>query len=82
MDAAKSELLFEVLPSWANADDPHDREALIAEELGEGGDEDEDGTEYDRARLRLALRQVVAHQVADEDPPEVWATAQRLIADG
>jgi Domain of unknown function (DUF1841) len=29
-------------------------------------------------RLHLALHEVVANQLAADDPPEVWATAQRL----
>jgi uncharacterized protein DUF1841 len=29
-------------------------------------------------RLHLALHEIVATQLVDDDPPEVWATAQRL----
>jgi hypothetical protein len=29
-------------------------------------------------RLHLTLHEIVATQLADDDPPEVWATAQRL----
>jgi hypothetical protein len=29
-------------------------------------------------RLHLTLHEIVANQLADDDPPEVWATAQRL----
>jgi Domain of unknown function (DUF1841) len=29
-------------------------------------------------RLHLTLHEIVAKQLADDDPPEVWATAQRL----
>jgi hypothetical protein len=29
-------------------------------------------------RLHLTVHEIVAAQLADEDPPEVWATAQRL----
>lgn len=88
MDAEKVELLFDGLPDWADADDPDDRAALLAEELGQGGPEYKTGDEADDrsddgpASLRLALRQVIANQIADEDPPEVWATAQRLMAGG
>ncbi|HSH61894.1 MAG TPA: hypothetical protein VK988_20045 [Acidimicrobiales bacterium] len=80
MDADKVDLLFDTLPDWADADDPDDRAALLAEELGLGQDDDE--TEDGRARLRLAFREIIANQIADEDPPEVWATAQRLMAGG
>jgi hypothetical protein len=33
-------------------------------------------------RLHLAIHEVVATQLADDDPPEVWTTAQRLRRDG
>jgi hypothetical protein len=36
-----------------------------------------DGREIN-PRLHLTLHEVVATQLADDDPPEVWATAQRL----
>jgi Domain of unknown function (DUF1841) len=29
-------------------------------------------------RLHLAIHEIVATQIVDEEPPEVWATAQRL----
>jgi len=88
VDADKVELLFDGLPRWADPDNPDDRAALFAEELGQGGpeyetgDEADDGSEDGPASLRLALRQVIANQIAEEDPPEVWATAQRLMAGG
>jgi hypothetical protein len=36
-----------------------------------------DGREMN-PRLHLTLHEIVAAQLADDDPPEVWATAQRL----
>jgi hypothetical protein len=36
-----------------------------------------DGREVN-PRLHLTLHEIVATQLADHDPPEVWATAQRL----
>jgi Domain of unknown function (DUF1841) len=36
-----------------------------------------DGREMN-PRLHLTIHEVVATQLADDDPPEVWATAQRL----
>jgi hypothetical protein len=33
-------------------------------------------------RLHLMLHEIVANQLADDDPPEVWATAQRLRKHG
>jgi hypothetical protein len=36
-----------------------------------------DGNELN-PRLHLSVHEIVATQLADDDPPEVWATAQRL----
>ena len=36
-----------------------------------------DGREMN-PRLHLTIHEIVAAQLADDDPPEVWATAQRL----
>lgn len=36
-----------------------------------------DGREMN-PRLHLTIHEIVAAQIADDDPPEVWATAQRL----
>jgi hypothetical protein len=33
-------------------------------------------------RLHLLMHEVVANQLWDNDPPEVWQTAQRLLAAG
>jgi hypothetical protein len=33
-------------------------------------------------RLHLTMHQVLANQLADDDPPEVYLTAQRLLAAG
>ena len=33
-------------------------------------------------RLHLTMHQVLANQLADDDPPEVYLTAQRLLASG
>jgi hypothetical protein len=32
--------------------------------------------------LHIAMHEIVANQLWADDPPEVWATAQRLLADG
>ncbi|MDA8296650.1 MAG: hypothetical protein M0004_08715 [Actinomycetota bacterium] len=59
--------------------DADDRSWLIAAEhpglLEELGNED-------RVRAHLALHEVVADQLLSGEPPEVWATAQRLSAAG
>jgi hypothetical protein len=40
-----------------------------------------DGREIN-PRLHVALHEIVANQLAADDPPEVWATAQRLRRHG
>jgi hypothetical protein len=71
MDEAKVRFLFGDLPVGVDPDDPDERAAFFAEA---------DGAELSPARL--AMREVVANQIAGEDPPQVWATAQRLWALG
>lgn len=74
MNADKAELLFGALPEGADPDDPDQRAALFADELNEGEDQ--------RAVVRAALREVIANQITDEDPAEVWSTARRLRTAG
>lgn len=71
----KVDLLFGTVPSWADPDDPDDRATLFTEAVEDGGDSL-------AAPLRAALREILATQIADDDPPEVWATARRLLATG
>lgn len=73
----KVELLFGAVPAWADPDDPEDRAALFAEALHDADDADDLS-----APLRAAFREILANQIAGEDPPEVWATARRLLASG
>lgn len=74
MDEAKVALLFSTVPPWADPDNPDDRSALLAAEFRP--EEDAAGT------FRLALYEAVANQIAGEDPPAVWETAQRLLGIG
>ena len=92
----KVAFLFGELPDWADPDDPDDRDALISLQFsaqqaggddgeddaygGDGTDDDEDKDSPDQ--LRAAFRSAVANQIANDDPPDVWATAQRLLAMG
>ena len=61
--------------------DPDDRSLLIAAAHPELDTELEtvviDGREMN-PRLHLTIHEIIATQLADDDPPEVWATAQRL----
>ncbi|HEY8202331.1 MAG TPA: SEC-C domain-containing protein, partial [Actinomycetota bacterium] len=74
MESEKVALLFGTVPSWADPDDPDDRSSLLSREFGT---QEGPGT-----TLRLALYETLANQIADDDPPAVWATAQRLLATG
>ncbi len=73
MDQAKVAFLFGEPPEGFDADDPDERGALFSELY----DDDDEMTP-----ARLALYEIVANQVADDDPPEVWGTARRLLALG
>jgi hypothetical protein len=61
--------------------DADDRALLIAAAHPELDTETEtavvDGHEIN-PRLHLTIHEIVAAQIVDDDPPEVWATAQRL----
>jgi hypothetical protein len=73
VDQAKVAFLFGEPPEGFDADDPDERGALFSELY----DDDDEMTP-----ARLALYEIVANQVADDDPPEVWGTARRLLALG
>jgi hypothetical protein len=66
---------------WLDPNDADDRALLIAAahpELDTKADTAPvDGREIN-PRLHLAIHEIVATQIVDDDPPEVWATAQRL----
>jgi SEC-C motif len=73
VEQAKVAFLFGEPPHWANPDNPEDRRGLLSSML-----ERDEETEHDR----LAVYETVANQVADDDPPEVWQTARRLLGLG
>jgi hypothetical protein len=66
---------------WLDPTDADDRALLIAAahpELDTGAEAAPvDGHEIN-LRLHLTIHEIVATQIVDDDPPEVWATAQRL----
>jgi tetratricopeptide (TPR) repeat protein len=69
--------------------DEDDRLLLIRSEHPELADAFEDerdevgaGSGVMNTRLHLLMHQAVASQIWDDDPPEVWRTAQRLTATG
>lgn len=40
------------------------------------------GSEVINPRLHIAMHEIVANQIWADDPPEVWRTAERLLAGG
>jgi Domain of unknown function (DUF1841) len=69
-------------------DDRDDRRLLIEAEhpeLREALEQDEEivvGGEPMNPRLHITMHEIVANQLWDGDPPEVWQTARRLLAAG
>lgn len=87
-------LAFAIPPIVASSDcapelldpaDPDDRALLIRAahpELDARRDTVVVGGREINLRLHLTMHEIVAARLADHDPPEVWATAQRLRALG
>ena len=73
VDQAKVVFLFGEMPAGTDPDSPSGRHALLS-----GLFDDEEDLEPQQT----ALYETVANQVADDDPPEVWETAQRLLSLG
>ncbi len=69
--------------------DEQERRLLIEAEhpelrraLGDGRHEIRVGHDVINPRLHIAMHEIVANQLWADDPPEVWATAQRLVGAG
>lgn len=69
--------------------DPDERRILLEAEhpelhraLRRGDEEVVIGGERINPRLHIVMHEIVANQLWDDDPPEAWETAQRLIALG
>ena len=71
IDPAKAEFLFDRVSDDVDLDDPDQRADLVAL--------DGDGP---LSAARSAMRAIVAEQIINDEPPSVWATAQRLWALG
>ena len=71
MDEAKARFLFGEVPDRMDLDDP-DVRALLLEEA----DPSEDRPAW------AALQSVIANQIADDTPAEVWQVAQDLVGRG
>ncbi len=75
--------------AWLDPSDPDDRHILIEAEhpelqaaLRSERDEIVIAGEPMNPRLHISIHEVVANQLWDDDPPEAWETAQRLLAAG
>lgn len=72
--------------SLLHPDDPDERSFLIEAEhpeLAEAVERGDDGVflhgEEMNPRLHLTFHEVITNQLWDDDPPEVWQTAKRLL---
>lgn len=71
--------------AYLDRDDPDDRRVLIlAEHDGhheaiQAGDEIVVGGEPMDPSLHVSMHELVTNQIWDDDPPETWQTAQRLV---
>jgi uncharacterized protein DUF1841 len=54
----------------------------LRDALERGGDEIVLQGQKMSPRLHITLHEIVANQLWDDDPPETWETAKRLLADG
>lgn len=75
MDPEKITFLFGEVPDGFDPDDPDDRLTLLTAEHGGEGDEL-------TAPAQVGFRAALADQIASDNPPQVWRTAQRLLAEG
>ncbi|MGH2810332.1 MAG: SEC-C metal-binding domain-containing protein, partial [Actinomycetota bacterium] len=88
MDPEKSQFLFGEAPEGADLDDPDVRAALLGAADPPHSPEMHDPAESEIDRrlsseyLRTSMLLVLADQIADEQPPEVWAAAKRLLSLG
>src|SRR5437868_12476433 len=66
---------------WLDPTDPDERALLIRAahpELDPAAETVQVDDGEINPRLHLTIHEIVANQIIDETPPEVWATAQRL----
>lgn len=75
MDPDKCAFLFGEVPTGVDPEDPAHRAMLLTQAHGSEDDEE-------AGRLRTVLQEMLAGQILDDDPPQVWQTAKRLLADG
>jgi hypothetical protein len=71
----------DLVVEWLDPADEDDRSVLLAAAHPELDTAEETvvvGGQEMNPRLHLTLHEIVAKQLADDDPPEVWQTAQRL----
>ena len=75
--------------TYLDPDDPDDRHLLILAEHPELAEAMEDGIEEVEIEgqvvspsMHITLHEMVANQLWDDDPPETWSTAERLVGLG
>lgn len=73
----KARFLSRHVPDGTAVEDPARTARLL-----DGGDGLLDGGDGPFAEVRSAVRAQVADDIIDDDPPQVWATARRLLALG
>jgi hypothetical protein len=80
MDAEKIAFLFGELPGDEDPDDEEVRHHLVEERVLAQQAFYEDGLPV--GAFAVVIHQLIADQIAEEKPPEVWRTARRLLDDG
>ena len=66
----------DIVPEWLDPEDEDERRLLLMAAHSEVDFEEE--TADVEPRLHVAMHAIVARQIVDLEPPEVWETAQRL----
>jgi hypothetical protein len=75
----------DLVVEWLDPDDEDDRSLLLSLAHPELDTDEETivlAGEEMNPRLHLVIHEIVAKQLADDDPPEVWETARRLRSAG
>ncbi|HEX9314106.1 MAG TPA: SEC-C domain-containing protein [Actinomycetota bacterium] len=71
MDEGKARFLFGEVPAGIDVDDPDERAMFF-----------EEADPYEERPAWAALRSVIANQIADDTPAEVWQAARDLVGRG
>jgi len=80
MDPRRATFLFGDVPSGADTDDEDVRHRLVRQRFLTENPGLDDGSPV--GEFSLMVHQLVADQIAEDEPPEVWRTAERLLDSG